>query len=137
MPQLKRLSLVATLCFLGAVGVAQVTRSGNATSSATLHHNPTSTKVVVLQCKGDNGGRPFTVPHKPNNPDTVIFATPPSCPLQNFSFDKETPPGFTPNGKDLDGNYVYDYDGTALPSTYPFSYNTPGMGGGGTGVIKN
>lgn len=142
MTQLKRLSLVVTACFLGTVGVAQVTPSGNATSSAMPHGNApssakphgkaTSIKLVVLNCQGDSGS--FTV-----HPDIVIFATPPICPLQSFQFDENTT-GFTFKGTDSDGNYVYAYDGTPVPSTgYRFSYITTApkpTGGNGTGVIK-
>ena len=133
MAPLTRLSLVATLCFLGAVGVAQVTPSGNATSSAERHGNPTSIKVVVLKCSGKSGE--FKVQPRPNNPDTVIFATHPSCPLSSITPD---PPGsgFKFLWKDSDGNYVYHYDGTPIPPAgYPFKYTTIPRGGG-TGVIK-
>jgi hypothetical protein len=146
MAQLTRLAVVVTLCFLGTVGVAQVTPSGNATSNATPHGtatssakphgNVTSTKVVVLKCSGRSGE--FHVKPKPNNPDTVILATHPSCPLTSFNFDQNAP-SFTFRGTDSDGNYWYDYDGTPIPSGgYSFKYTTnqKARGGNGTGVIK-
>jgi hypothetical protein len=110
--------------------------SGNATSSATRHGDPTSTKLVVLKCAGDSGG--FHVRPKPNNPDTVIFATSASCPLQGFKFD-QTASGFSLIGTDSDGNFWYSYDGTPIAAGYSFSYQTSEKvkTGNGTGVIKN
>jgi hypothetical protein len=128
MAQLTRLSLVVTLCFLGTVGVGQVTPSGNATARATP-------KVVVLKCGNMDSGT-FKVKPAPN---TVIFVTRPECPLKSFQFDDPNASNyFTPQGTDSDGYYVYGYIGKPITTPFSFHYNTdPLTGGNGTGVIKN
>ena len=121
------------LCLLGVVGVAQVTPSGNAASSAKAHNKPTSIDVK-LKCVGDSGS--FPAKPNPDYPITLTFTTPKNCPLQGLTFDGGTPPGFTD-----EGNYVYSYSGTPpipQPAGYSFKYITGGAigGGNGTGVIK-
>jgi hypothetical protein len=135
MAQLTRLSLVVALCFLGIIGVAQVTPSGNATSGAAPQSDATSTKIV-LKCNGNSGEI-----HVGSNPGTIItFTTPKSCaPLQSITPDPPGP-GFSHKRTNSDGSISYDYDGSTIPSAgYPFSYVTSGMvkSGNGTGVIKN
>ena len=135
---------MVTLCFLGAVGAAQVTPSGsasssttphdNAKSSTTSHSNKTPTKNVVLKCDGSSGDI-----HVGSQPATVTFTSPASCPLTSFSFDQPAK-GFKPKGPISNGSISFDYDGTPIPSTgYPFKYTTAkkkAMNGNGTGVIK-